>query len=1301
MSRRQAPSRELAAQERHQWRDDVDIASLSTAAPHRWHVESTSLPKNLFRQLLGLNPFKTSYFALFRPLTDWQSRFILLAGVLLAIAGGIPLPIIGVIFGKLINSFPPSEEELRVHISQLLGVAVAYFVVTWGWAVCWGLVGERVSRRIREQLVERAMGMEMAYFEVECPDIANRLTADTQTIQLGTSEKVGLFIQSASYFVAAFVVGLILNAKLAGILFAAVIPSMAIIVCGGTTLVSTYSKKASSFTEKAASLAEGAIRAVQVVQAFNASDTLSNKHVDMLSLSIRAGIRKAMCGALMLGSVYFVAYAANGLAFWEGSQMVASNSSKGGAGTVYAVVFLMLDAAFVIGSFGPFLQTFALAASSGAKAFAILDHPEPHINVYSNDGIRADAGTFKGQISFDHVTFVYPARPATRVLETINLNFKPGAMTGIVGTSGSGKSTVASLLLRFYDPCSGRITIGGEDLRNFHIPSLRAQIALVDQESVVFSGTILDNISQGLGDDHGLSEQEVLERCHQAARDANAYAFINDLPEGFQTRVGAAGGTKLSGGQKQRLCLARALIGQPSLLILDEPTSALDATSEKLVLDALNRAAHVSGRTTIMITHRLATVKDADTIMIMHHGRLVEQGTHQELMSRDSSYKELVNAQSLVEFDSIPEDDGLIQALPEELPSEKAVHEHAVPVAQAPSKKENTLSAFGIIKRCLKLSKPEAFFIGVGICASIVGGGMIIGEALVFGHLVQTLNDNANPIVVKDHADFYCLMFFVLSIIALVAHSVGSSSFGVVSENLVGRTRDLSLRAILRQDMSWFSEPGHSSHSLMSTLNMDSGHLSGLSGVIIGTVFSVTTSIVGGIILAHIVAWKIAIVLLAAVPIMIVSGFMRLRILAKFEELHETAYNDAAALASEACQGMRAVQALGREKDILRLYKKAIEGPYKKSLRFIVFGNLLLAFALAITYFVYSLAYWWGSRNVRNGDYSTLDFFIVLPALLFSAQGAGQLFSLAPELTRARSAALSVFALHDQKPSIDNGHLGGAFDKTDNEKAVSVRSGRSASMSADQMSPRRGAVEFRHVSLAYANRGGKYAVKDVDLRLSPGEFVALVGPSGAGKSSAVSLLERFFDPTSGSIFVDGEDIRSKSVSDHRKRLALVPQEPDLFTGSVFFNISLGLRPGQRATREEIEDTCKKCGVHDFVMGLPDGYNTECGLNGSQLSGGQKQRIAIARALVRDPDILLLDEATSALDSHSEAEMQKAIAMAASERTTIVVAHRLASIQNADRIFVFDHGRVVEQGKHAELIALNGVYAAMVKAQALA
>lgn len=938
---------------------DMEITTLNNAQPRSWHVDFVTISRKLFLQLLGRNPFKTSYFDLFRPIRSTKDRATLAAGVILAIAAGVPLPVIGYIFGKIINSFPPAEEELQQRLIELLGVAAGYFAVTTGYTIAWGLTGERISRRLREQLVERLLGLDQAFFDVHDPDVTNLLTEKIETIQIGTSEKVGIFIQSMSYFVAAFVVGFILNAELTGILFAAIIPLMALIVIFGSSRIGKYSKKASEYAEHAARIAEGSIHAVKVVQAFGMADRLTAEHYRLLKLSARFALRKALSSAVMLGCVYFVAYAANALAFWEGSRLAAAAGS-GNAGTIYAVVFLILDAAFVVGQFGPFLGVFATAAASGEKLFDILDRPQPQIDVYSTAGEEPDDAIMRSDIHFQAVNFVYPARTASRALDGLELTLQTGAMNAIVGSSGCGKSTLVSLLLRLYDVSSGKIMLGDKDIQTFNINSLRSHISLVDQDSIIFSGSVLDNISHGLHT-KGMSEEDIRQRCEEAAKIANL-DFVEYLPQGIRTQIGQGGYTQLSGGQKQRICLARALVKRPAILLLDEPTSALDATSEELVMNAVKKVA-ASGTTVVMVAHRLSTVMDSPNIILMGAGKVIEQGTHEQLMSCDSAYKNLIHAQRIGEkpTDELEEThtskEGFLSGASSEtsIPS-KASEDDAMETGRAKAEPSKA-GFFHLLGRCLRHAKPDSPLILFGLVASIISGGVILGEAIVFGNLIQILNKDIGTPDYQSKADLFALLFFILALIAFFSYAGNGSAFGIVSAHFVAKVQHISLASILRQDMDWFS--GQSVTTLMTSLSSDAGQLSCLSGVALGTIFTVTTSVIGGVILAHIVAWKIAIVLLAAVPVMVLAGYVRLRVLALAESRHRSAYNDAASIAAEACRAIRTVASLGRERGIYETYREALKKPYVAGIRFTFITNTLLALSLSITYFVYALAYWW------------------------------------------------------------------------------------------------------------------------------------------------------------------------------------------------------------------------------------------------------------------------------------------------------------------------------------------------------
>ncbi|KAK9704450.1 hypothetical protein K7432_010187 [Basidiobolus ranarum] len=1254
---------------------------------------------------------KTGYLSLYRYSTSFD-KFLLVVGIVCALGAGIPLPLIGILFGDLINNFsqqfsessaPLSAEQalmfkevINDKVLKLIYVAIGYFLLTYVYTVCWSLIGERLTRQIRENYLRAVLRQNIAYFnKLGAGEVSNRITGDTQTIQNGTSEKVGICIQSISYFLAAFAVGFIKNATLTGILFS-IVPVFVIVMTGGSYIISKYTVRVSDHYSKASTLAEEVFANVRVAQAFNSQDRLAALYDRYLLLAQRQGLFKAIAGALMLGGIFFVAYSANALAFWQGSRLIASSSLEG-AGTVYTVIFLVLDSSFVIGQFSPFLQTFSLASGAGQKLFQIIDRSSP-IDVTSKEGKKL--AHCEGSLEFRKVFFVYPSRPDTKVLKGIDLKIPSGKTTAIVGVSGSGKSTIVSLLERFYDPVDGEIFLDGTNIKDLNIQWLRSQMSLVMQTPALFNTSIMNNIAHGLLNNNSLNEsqEKIQELCVEAARQANAHNFVSKLPMGYDTIVGE-GGLLLSGGQKQRIALARAIVANPKILLLDEATSALDTHSERLIQDALEHA--TKDRTTIIIAHRLATIKNADNIVVMAEGKVIEQGTHDELIERKLAYYQLVATQRLSyetadEEKSSMKDNELMlsQSLVDELEldrtnksqqqtmSEKSpAFDNAIslplivdaPEKEAQQKKSGTSA---LMKRIAALSRPDVLYILAGIITSVIIGGVYSVEAVLFAHMLEALSMKDDPTKLRADVDVYSFWFFMIAVIVFFAYSINGSVFGWVSERLLWRIRSISFRTIVCQDMSWFDDESHSTASLISMINADANYMGGLTGVVIGTIFSIVTNLIAGITLAHVVAWKIAIVVLAAVPVMLVACFLRVRILALFHQRHQTAYVKSAALASEAIGAIQTVVALSRENDVCRLYHESLEGPYRDSLRSIITGNFWLALGYSISYLIYALAYWWGSQLISKGEYTSTQFFIVLPALLFSAQASGQMFSLAPDLTKAKIAASNIFHLHDQKPKIDQQKdlITGPIETE-------------------------GCIQLKDIHFRYPSRPEVPILQGLNLMIKPGQFCAFVGESGCGKSTAIALIERFYDPLNGQVMIDDRDIRTLDIRTHRSRIALVSQEPVLYQGSIRFNVLLGTDRDD-VTQEDIERVCKEANIHDYIVSLPKGYDTECGTKGSQLSGGQRQRIAIARALIRDPKILLLDEATSALDSQSEKLVQSALNKAASGRTTIAVAHRLSTIQNADCIFVFEGGIIIEQGSHQELMSLRKKYFTMVQHQNL-
>lgn len=536
------------------------------------------------------------------------------------------------------------------------------------------------------------------------------------------------------------------------------------------------------------------------------------------------------------------------------------------------------------------------------------------------------------------------------------------------------------------------------------------------------------------------------------------------------------------------------------------------------------------------------------------------------------------------------------------------------------------------------------------------------------------VNPQTIPTIQRE-ASFWSLMFLMLAGVQFIAFSAQGIIFAKCSQRLVHRVRDKAFRAMLRQDVEFFDREENSAGALTSFLSTETTHVAGLSGVTLGTIFLVLTTLIASCVLALAIGWKLALVCIATIPILLACGFFRFWMLARFAQRAKKAYASSASYASEAITAIRTVASLTREEDVLRQYRESLARQQRASLNSILKSSTLYAASQSLMFLAFALGFWYGSTLIVTFEYGMFQFFLVFSSVIFGAQSAGSVFSFAPDMGKATEASRSLKALFDRKPAIDTW-----------------------SQAGERLEIVEGNLEFRDVHFRYPTRPEQPVLRGLNLTINRGQYVALVGASGCGKSTTIALLERFYDPLAGGIFIDGKEISRLNVNDYRSFIALVSQEPTLYQGTIRENILLGAP--HEVTDAQIEFACREANIYDFIISLPDGFNTVVGSKGALLSGGQKQRIAIARALVRDPRILLLDEATSALDSESEHVVQAALDKAAKGRTTIAVAHRLSTIQKADVIYVFDQGRIVEQGTHAELMKWNGRYAELVNLQSL-
>lgn len=1343
---------------------------------------------------------------------------LIILGVIFGIAGGVPFPLLGIVFGDLINDLNSTtcsansgsstaelSDHVRTEVLYVIYITIGNFCSIYIYTCCWCLVSERLARRYRRHYFESVIKQEASFIEsLPSGDVVSRLVGDIEVVQAGTSEKVGLVITTISYFVTAYIVAFIKVPKIAAMLIS-VVPCFFIMSLVGGHYVKKFAGKISDNINAATSIASSSLSHLMLVHAFNANDRLEKRFASYLAGARMDALKKAATHAWQLGFLYFIAYSANALAFWEGAQMisraVAGDDGGVSVGSVYTVIFVLIDASFILSQVAPFIHVFASAAGASERLLAVINRPSA-IDATSEEGDKSAA--FRDEdIRFEDVHFTYPSRPDVPVLQGVSFAIPPRKHTAIVGPSGGGKSTVVALLERFYDPKSGNVMIGNTNFRDLNVRYLRGNIGFVQQEPSLLDRSILENIAYGMvasaNEAHqplaqyiydstlpdltdkirsGISEQEALtsfpgevaeivSRVKQAASDANAMNFIAGLPYGLATSVGAAG-NQLSGGQKQRIALARALVREPCLLVLDEATAALDSTSEKLIQQALQKVSE--SVTTVSIAHRLATAKDAHKIVVVQTGRVTEEGSHAELVAKGGVYAEMVRLQNLGKLsaeDAAVSEDMIGKVGPANTTTVDETKEAVVGVsadselsetppgsksAEASVKDEKDegkttkkwmiwkknkedkdkelkakkkRSGWFTTKYTFSLLRPNMMFIIFGLCMSAVIGGSYSAEAVIFGHTVGALNPCSSPESISSNGNLYGLLFFIMALVELSANVAGGCAFGWAADKILYRIRVLSLRSLLNQTMEWHHSEDRSPGTLLTYITGDASALSGITGTTIGLLLATAVNLIAGLVISFAIAWKITIVLLPTIPVLLVAGMMKLRVQAKFAERHQKAFAKATAITVEAVDNIRAVSAFSLEKQSYAVFGRALVKPYRATMKAIAWGNVWLAAAFSISNLVYALAYWWGSRQIASGLYSQTQFFIVLPALLFSTQSCGQMFALAPDISKARVASSNIVDLLTTRSAEEEVAPGSTAnvqpssqlldeklpDVEANEKAASTTTSSSSSSTPPSSSPGDSTgllippesgigAQLRNVHFTYPSRPERPILRGLSIDIQPGQFCALVGPSGSGKSTTFAMLERFYRPSQGSVVIDGADITRQLGTTFRDEIALVPQENVMFEGSVAFNIGLGARPGHEPSQAEIEAACKMANIHDVITALPQGYDTLCSHDGKQFSGGQRQRLSIARALVRKPRMLLLDESTSALDVESEKRIQEALATLAGRTTIVAIAHRLNTIHRADRIFLIEEGKCVEQGTHTELIQRSEMYRTSVIHQSL-
>ena len=902
-----------------------------------------------------------------------------------------------------------------------------------------------------------------------------------------------------------------------------------------------------------------------------------------------------------------------------------------------------------------------IAMSSAEGIFDIMDAP---VDV-------ADAATSPSplqlapEVTFEGVNYAYSGgrRPA---LHDLSFTLNAGETLGLVGPSGAGKSTIVWSILRFFDPQSGRVLLGGTDIREISLSQLRDQVAVVTQDTYLFHGTVAENLRFG-------GPNATQEQLEAAAKTANAHDFISHLPQGYDTIVGERA-VRLSGGQKQRIAIARAVLKDAPILILDEALSNVDAENEAVIQVALDHL--MEGRTTLIIAHRLSSVVKADRIIVLEDGRLVESGNHGELVAAGGVYAELMAQQRELDEEESggPQDahghDASTHAavqdasafVPQPAHQGEGHHHHAVPSGGAAHAPASRIGFLTVWRRLFQLVRPWrgelalTFLLGLAHHSSIIGLSVI--SALLVG---QVITGGDLTVLLVLLGVFVPLAAFFTWAESWVAHDLAYRLLAEMRVDVYNKLDPLTPAYMVRRR----------SGDLVSIVGGDVELVEFFFAHTITPAFVAILVPAGVLATLAFVAWPIALVLSPFLLAVAISPFMAQKRSEGLGDELRSQLGDVHAHMVDSIQGMREISAFG-------------QGPARtaemvdNSWRFAHFQLRFLKERAFQIGFIEGMTALGGLAVLTMGAWLMTEGEISRPQLILSVILSVAAFAPISDIARTikqlmetLAAARRLFVVHDEP--------------------VPVVDGPGVQAHENGLSP---AISFDHVGFSYGH-GEAQALHGVSFDVQAGQTVALVGRSGAGKTTCANLVMRFWDPGEGHVRLSGHDLRDYELDDLRRQIALVSQDTYLFNASIRDNLRLGKI---EASDSEIEAAAQQANAHEFITAFPDGYDTLVGERGMQLSGGQRQRISIARAILKNAPVLILDEATSHLDAVNERQVRQALETLMAGRTTVVIAHRLSTIRDADRIVVLDNGHAVEQGSHHDLLASHGLYSQLVATQ---
>ena len=1165
------------------------------------------------------------------------------------------------------------EPLINNQIKDYLIIGAVMFVCNFLMMFLWSYLALRQLHWLKNNYFKIILKQEQGWFdENNAFEFATKVQAQLEQIELGLGDRLGQFIMMLTELIAGFVCAFIASWKLTLIL----LTCFPFIIVGALimslTLKNLIVRSRKTF-EMAGGVAEELLYNIKTVTSFANFDYEINRFGKLIDKVEKYDIKKSFISGISVGIIIFGIFVGYTVTLVYARKLILDNITPQNTilngiyidleeenisiGEIQKVLFNIINAIVAIGQIAPNIQVIKASCSASSDYFTLYER-KPKI-YESEKNLKPDRDIIKGSIEFKNIKFIYPSDKAQRpILDGLNLEIEAGKKVAFVGESGCGKSTTVNLIERLYDPVEGQILIDGIDIKEFNIEYLRNLIGYVQQEPVLFNKSIRDNLI--FGREKVIEELgNIDELMEKACEEAYIKDFILRNPDKYDYVVGVKG-NKLSGGQKQRIAIARAILTKPKILILDEATSALDNQSEKEVQEALDNISK-SNVTTLIIAHRLSTIKNADIIYALKKGQVVEKGTHQELLDKNGYYASLVKSQ--IGTQDNHKEIEKIKDIKKNL-TKKLTMKYTKIIQHEEIKKEKNIISDQQIEvkftEILTLLSENKLDLALGTIGGFIYGAGTPLAGLFFGKTLVALSPQKEDLIRKDGL-LWSLLHLGIAVIGGFSIFLKTWKLESLGAIITSKMRRRVFKKYLEFDLEFYDQDYNTPGSLLTKLSIDTTKISAIVLSVFGSIISAIGGIIVSIILGMIFDWRLTLINTAFLPFTLFFTVFKAYFRANGSQSNYDLKIEAGSIISECVISTKTIFSFNFQQKAVDIYSSILEKENNGILKKGIFSGLLFGIGIFITFACRAVLMKCSYLFIKNQTLNYEDMMCALNCLLTMGGICHSLMLLA-ELPKAREAFRSLFRILRTPSEII------AFEDVNKDKQFP--------------SEFKGKIEFKNVTFAYPTKPENIILNNLSLTINPGQHAALVGFSGSGKSTIIQLIERYYDPVKGDVFIDDINVKDYNLYKLRKKIGLVSQEPVLFKRSVYENILYGKLD---AKENEVIEAAEKAAINKFFK------NEQKGEKNETVSGGEKQRLAIARAFLKDPSILLLDEATSALDKESEIEVQKSINELQKGRTSVAVAHRLSTIIDSDVIFYLEYGVVKEKGTHNELLAQRGKY----------